>query len=173
MRGSKAAQAPKQRCAETAQGALCRASASVAATTRAASTIVRCGCAVALGAHQPPSPTEEERQFAPSLIAAYDASAIDADAAVGAPKRIPAARRLERLQEVSSPFGDDSLKKSYSLAFGTECALLAAVGHGGRAAIFAASGASIGTPLMSWKAHRGWVASCTLLGATAAAYCRQ
>ena len=114
---------------------------------------------------QPPSPTEEERQFAPSLIAAYDASAIDADAAVGAPKRIPAARRLERLREVSSPFGDDSLKKSYSLAFGTECALLAAVGHGGRAAIFAASGASIGTPLMSWKAHRGWVASCTFVGA--------
>lgn len=70
---------------------------------------------------------------------------------------------LSRLNEITNDFRDDSLKKIYSMSFSPDCALLAAVGHGGRASIFGASGQSAGNVLMSFKAHKGWVASTKFL----------
>jgi WD40 repeat protein len=70
---------------------------------------------------------------------------------------------LTRLTEITNIFQDDALKKIYSMSFSPDCALLAAVGHNGRATVFGASGTSTGDVLMSFKAHKGWVASTMFL----------
>lgn len=72
-------------------------------------------------------------------------------------------RKLLRLTEIAPGFQDEKLKRIYSMSFSSDRGLLAAVGHGGRASIFGATGSSAGDILMSFQAHKGWVASTTFL----------
>ena len=71
--------------------------------------------------------------------------------------------KLLRLTEIAQGFQDEKLKKIYSMSFSSDRGLLAAVGHGGRATIFGATGQSAGDVLMSFQAHKGWVASTSFL----------
>ena len=74
-------------------------------------------------------------------------------------------KKLQRITEITHIFQDDALKKIYSMSFSPDKSLLAAVGHGGRASVFGTSGESAGNVLMSFKAHKGWVASTVFLDA--------
>jgi len=118
-------------------------------------------------------PNEEELPFDDSKVCTYEAAA---------PQPQPQPRlsvppvvtlsletmgrttsKLLRLTEIAQDFQDEKLKKIYSMSFSSDRGLLAAVGHGGRATIFGATGQSAGDVLMSFQAHKGWVASTSFL----------
>ena len=116
----------------------------------------------------PEEPEEKDLPFDDSLVTTYSAVVEDGDHVSDAPVPLPqpppaAASAVERLREVTPCFQDESLKKIYALSFSPNRDLLAAAGHQGRAAIFASSGASAGDVLLSFKAHKGWVASAHFL----------
>lgn len=122
---------------------------------------------------EPDPPREEDLPFDDSLVPRYATAANDAldpnkdeaGPSLPLPDTSPdlEGRRLFKYEQVGVSFSDESIKKIYSMSFSNSGTLLAVAGHQGRAVVFSAAGAEYGSSLMSFKAHKGWVASVQFL----------
>lgn len=115
---------------------------------------------------------EAELDYDDSSVVRYTCDATGsedvADLSTGpATGRIVGFRRRAAAGELVSLY-DGELSRTYSMQMSRDNRLLAAAGHGGRVSLFGIhSHTAQEDPLLSWKAHKGWVAGVAFAGAGA------